>query len=77
MPDLTKCESVAVAILEAYDSQPPGHGDDWLEGEWSFGTGERCACGAARGPGPESVGCMATYSTGWYPGRTSLSIGGS
>ena len=41
MLDFTRCESLAVEILEAYDSQPLGPGDDWLEGEWSFGTGER------------------------------------
>ena len=51
MPDVTKCESVAVAILEAYDSQPPGHGDDWLEGEWSFGTGERLRVRGSTRPG--------------------------
>ena len=51
MPDLTKCESVAVAILEAYDSQPPGTADDWLDGEWSFGTGERLRVRGSTRPG--------------------------
>jgi hypothetical protein len=42
---------VAVAILEAYDSQPPDPADDWLDGEWSFGTSERLRVRGSTRPG--------------------------
>jgi hypothetical protein len=58
MLDLTRCESLAAQILEAYDSQPLRPGDDWLEGEWSFGTGERLRVRGSTRPG---VGICRLY----------------